>query len=88
MSVRIKYDCCRSCRACYLQCPNDVIGWNEEENAPYIAYPEECSHCGVCALECKFGAIHHTIPLACCDDIMTFTPAVNRSDTFDWHKWV
>ena len=40
------------------------------------------------ALECKFGAISHTIPLACCDDIMTFTPAINKPEKFDWEKWV
>lgn len=88
MSVYIHLDRCVKCGACYRQCPNDVFGWNEEENAPFIAYPDECSHCGVCALECKTGAIYHTIPLACYDDFLMFEPSVNKPKEFNWRKYI
>jgi NAD-dependent dihydropyrimidine dehydrogenase PreA subunit len=87
MSVRIVYENCTSCKACYNHCPNDVIGWDEEKNIPVILYQDECSHCGVCALECKFDAIKHRMPLACWLDISTFTPAVNPPKEFNWKNW-
>ena len=88
MSVHITDGLCVKCRACYKHCPNDVIGWDATENRPYIAYPDECSHCGVCALECKAGAIKHVIPLACYDDFLMFEPSVNKPDSFDWKKYL
>ena len=88
MSVKIIYDNCISCKACYKQCPNDVIGWDENNNIPYIAYPDECSHCGVCALECNNKAIHHIIPLACLIDYCTFTSPVKHPQEYNWRKWV
>lgn len=88
MSVLVCYEKCVKCKACYNHCPNDVIGWNNEDHLPYIAYPDECSHCGVCALECKTGAIHHTIPLACYDDLISFKPAENRPKEFNWRKYL
>ncbi len=87
MSVRILYNNCTSCGSCYTYCPNDIIGWNDEKNIPYIAYPEECSHCGVCALECKFDAINHIIPLACYVDINPFMPPLKQPQEFDWKKY-
>lgn len=88
MSLAFVCENCTKCKACYNHCPNDVIGWNEKRNEPYIAYPDECSHCGVCKLECKFDAIHFTIPLACYDDSNEFTPAINHPKEFNWRKWV
>lgn len=88
MSVRIIYDNCISCKECYNHCPNDVIGWDHKDDIPIIDYPDECSHCGVCALECKSGAIHHTIPLACYIDINTFSPPSKQPREFNWRKWL
>lgn len=88
MSVRIIYNNCTSCRACYNHCPNDIFGWDDKNNIPFVAHQDECSHCGVCALECKFGAIHHTIPLACYIDINTFMPPLKQPHVFDWEKWL
>jgi len=88
MSVHIILENCTSCKACYNHCPNDVIGWDATENISYIAYQDECSHCGVCALECRFDAIQHIIPLTCFDDICSFTPAVNPPRELNWKKWV
>ncbi|MCC8057308.1 MAG: ferredoxin family protein [Synergistaceae bacterium] len=88
MSVEIIYDKCLSCGACYNHCPNDVIGWDGEKKKPVVAYPDECSHCGVCALECRHGAIRHTIPLACYEDITAMAPSVNQPEEFNWQKWL
>ena len=87
MSVKIHIEKCVKCKACYNHCPNDVFSWAAEANQPCVAYPGECSHCGVCALECKTGAIHHTIPLACYDDFIMFEPSVNKPDSFNWKKY-
>jgi len=65
MAVKINYHLCKGCKSCYDNCPGDVIGWDHERLIPYIAYQNECWHCGVCKLECKENAIDHTIPLTC-----------------------
>ena len=64
MPVHINYHLCEGCKSCYTHCPADVIGWDEEREIPYITYQEECSHCGVCKMECSRNAIELTLPLA------------------------
>ncbi len=88
MSVRIDLEKCIGCGTCYRECPNDIIGWNDITCKPFIAYPDECGHCGVCKLECKSEAIIHIIPLACYDDYFEFGPSTNKPTTFDWRKYV
>ncbi len=44
---------CRSCGLCWLYCPDSVIS-RENDYAIDYAY---CKGCGICAEECKFGAI-------------------------------
>jgi NAD-dependent dihydropyrimidine dehydrogenase PreA subunit len=65
MSVRINYHLCKGCKSCYNHCPGDVIGWDRERAIPFIAYPNECWHCGVCKLECQENAIEHMLPPQC-----------------------
>ncbi|MFZ2330666.1 MAG: ferredoxin family protein [Atribacterota bacterium] len=62
MSMKIIYKNCTGCRSCYDQCPADAIGWDKEKRIPYMAYPDECNHCGVCWMECKFNAIKPILP--------------------------
>jgi adenylylsulfate reductase subunit B len=69
MPVKINYHLCKGCKACYTECPADVIGWDDEKAIPYIAYPDECWHCGVCKLECPEEAMIHTLPPQCWIDI-------------------
>lgn len=63
MPVRIDYHACKGCKSCYTQCPADVLGWDKDGDIPYVAYPEECSHCGICKMECPEDAINLTLPL-------------------------
>lgn len=65
MSIKIDYHLCKGCKSCYTECPADLFGWDEEREIPYIAYPDECWHCGVCKLECPENAIHLTLPPEC-----------------------
>lgn len=69
MSVRIIYKNCTNCKSCYNECPADVFGWDKQKNIPYIAYPDECNHCGICAAECKFNAINLTLPPGAWSDL-------------------
>ncbi len=63
MTTKINYEKCTGCRACYRECPTDCIGWDEEENRPFMAYPDECWHCGICEYECHVEAIDVSLPL-------------------------
>lgn len=85
MSVRIIYENCSSCRACYDQCPADVIGWDKEKKIPYVAYPDECNHCGVCWMECKFDAIKHVLPpLSWLEINRRYISPVPEPSAFNW----
>ena len=85
MSVKIIYKNCVACKACYNQCPADVFGWDRKNNIPYVAYVDECSHCGVCALECKSNAISHTLPPNCFTEInKRFMSSVRSPEVIEW----
>lgn len=55
----IKFDMstCTKCRHCVKACFVDVIRWDEEENAPVAAYPEDCVQCYVCEFTCPSKAL-------------------------------
>ncbi len=59
----IEKELCQGCGTCEDSCPLDVIYMNEEENQPFIKYPEECWHCGSCRQDCPEGAITILFPL-------------------------
>jgi len=42
---------------CYKACWLDVIRWNEEENKPKFAYPEDCIECNFCEISCPVEAL-------------------------------
>lgn len=85
MSVKIIYKNCTSCKACHNHCPADVIGWDEQRNIPYIAYPDECNHCGVCFMECKFNAINLTLPPNCWSEVnKRYIPPVQNPAVYEW----
>jgi adenylylsulfate reductase subunit B len=69
MSMIINYHLCKGCKSCYDECPADVIGWDREKEVPYVAYPDECWHCGICKLECREKAIRFIMPPQCMIDI-------------------
>lgn len=62
MPVSIDKDKCKGCKNCYMICSNDVFGWDAEAKKPVINYQFECSHCGVCWIECEKRAIDLTLP--------------------------
>ncbi|MFC1902749.1 ferredoxin family protein [Chloroflexota bacterium] len=52
---------CNMCKLCFKYCPGDVFTVVNDEMKVY--YPDECSHCGACYLDCPEGAIKIHIPL-------------------------
>ena len=64
MTAEFDYEKCNSCRRCYERCPLDIIAWDEEENRPYVKYPDECQLCFICQTECPAKAVKVKIPLA------------------------
>ena len=64
MTAEFDYEKCTSCKRCYELCPLDIIAWDEEENRPYVKYPDECQLCFICQVECPAKAIKVKIPLA------------------------
>lgn len=53
MSIeRADLNLCTGCRMCIDICPMDVFRFNEEKLKSVIAYPENCSLCGQCLLNC------------------------------------
>ena len=64
MTAEFDYEKCTGCRRCYELCPLDIIAWDEEENRPYVKYPDECQLCFICQTECPETAVKVKIPLA------------------------
>jgi len=60
--IKIDYKFCNGCGRCYDLCPMDVLGWDDDEGLPMVAYHAECWHCGTCELECPEEAITIATP--------------------------
>ena len=59
MSIeRIDEDLCTGCGTCADSCPMDVIRMDEERKKAAIRYPEECTLCAICEIDCPERAIY------------------------------
>jgi len=63
---------CVGCRECFEFCPHGVYEWDESENHPVVAHPDECvPGCKACAKICDQDAITfpaRTIYCTCGED--------------------
>lgn len=54
----VNYELCIGCRACFDFCPASVYDWDDAENQPIVARPEDCTvYCKGCANACSEDAI-------------------------------
>jgi len=57
---------CNSCQKCDRFCPGDIIHMEPSQEGkrkvPVVAYPEECTHCGICRLECPENCVSYQFP--------------------------
>ena len=62
--INIDYELCTSCKTCVDACFVDVIRWDEEQERPIGAYPEDCVWCLACEEACPAQCIEviPTIP--------------------------
>ena len=49
-TIKIDINVCNGCKMCYDACFVNVFRWNEEEDMPIVAYPEDCVECNKCEL--------------------------------------
>lgn len=69
---------CTGCKTCYKACFIDVIRWDEEQNRPYAAYPQDCVSCMYCQAHCPFNAIQVEIDFDSMRD-WTYLPGDERA---------
>ncbi len=50
--IEIDYETCNACKICVKACFIDVLRWDEAEDRPVVAYPEDCVQCNACELAC------------------------------------
>ncbi len=55
--IEIDRDMCNSCKTCVDACFVDVLRWDEMEDLPVIAYPEDCVWCFACEMACPVECI-------------------------------
>ena len=48
---------CSKCKTCVDSCFVDVLRWNEREERPVAAYPEDCVWCYACEMTCPMKCI-------------------------------
>jgi NAD-dependent dihydropyrimidine dehydrogenase PreA subunit len=54
---RIDSDLCNGCGICVESCPMDVIGIDDSTSKAVIQYPDDCTLCQWCQLDCPQNAI-------------------------------
>lgn len=52
---------CQACGECVASCPGLIL--KNGDNAPEVAYPDECWHCGCCRLACPGACVSFKFPL-------------------------
>jgi len=57
MSINIDPDMCNGCKTCVDACFVDVIRWDDKEERPIAAYPEDCVWCYACEIACPVQCI-------------------------------
>jgi NAD-dependent dihydropyrimidine dehydrogenase PreA subunit len=55
--ITIDYDKCQGDEECVGNCPSEVYDWDDENQRPVIARPEDCLGCETCVEVCEVGAI-------------------------------
>jgi NAD-dependent dihydropyrimidine dehydrogenase PreA subunit len=55
--VKIDLDACSKCKMCVNACFVDVLRWDDKEEVPVAAYPEDCVWCYACELACPVQCI-------------------------------
>jgi NAD-dependent dihydropyrimidine dehydrogenase PreA subunit len=55
--IKVDYDACNGCKTCFKVCYVDVWRFDDEKDMPIVAYPEDCTACNMCELECPTNAI-------------------------------
>jgi NAD-dependent dihydropyrimidine dehydrogenase PreA subunit len=57
VTIKIDMDMCNSCKTCVDSCWIDVFRWDDKEDKPIAAYPEDCVWCFACELACPVKCI-------------------------------
>ena len=55
--IEIDLNMCNSCKMCVSACFLDVIRWDDKEERPIAAYPEDCVWCYACEIACPVQCI-------------------------------
>lgn len=50
-------EACTGCRQCVDVCFVNAIGWDEKEERPVLAYPQDCQICVYCEKLCPANAL-------------------------------
>jgi len=56
-SIIVDVNLCNKCKICVDVCFVNVFKWDEANNVPVAAYPEDCQICCLCELQCPTKAI-------------------------------
>jgi len=60
--IQVDKDRCSGCKTCAEACFVDVYRWDEVEEKPRVAYPEDCVGCLACEIACPTQCIE-VIPI-------------------------